>query len=278
MRHLPTCALALLLAASGGAAFGEEYDSYDGEDYGDGGGGGRPMIGIVMTPVPSNVLEREGLNPDEGVLVRRVYPGTSAEEMGLRPGDVIVSINDQPIDSMTRLREVVSGSWVGQEVNIEVSRDGDRELRDGFLGEWPDTIPVNQIDAEAERKYREMQQARVARRESQLVAKEQEQQALESEVASLRQRHDRNANTAARQAAATADPASDPPAAAAAAATSLVKTIEAAPKSKQGVVAAALPWTFTYQVRVTPAEAASAPVAAWTGNLSYQVEISSEAL
>lgn len=46
----------------------------------------------------------------EGVLVSSVEPGSPAWGAGLRPGDVIVSVNRQPVKSLAEMRDIVSGS------------------------------------------------------------------------------------------------------------------------------------------------------------------------
>lgn len=141
----------LLMAAAVCAA-----DSYQASDD-------RPMLGVEMSPVPLNVQNQQGLGADEGVLVRRVFPGTAADAMGVQPGDVITSINGGPITSMTDLRNTVSSYEVGDQVAITVRRNGaDAQLQATF-DSWPAHIPFDRIDADAERRFKEWQQRRQAR-------------------------------------------------------------------------------------------------------------------
>jgi S1-C subfamily serine protease len=93
----------------------------------------RPAIGIH---IDENLNERlEEATGIEGVFVLRVAPGSSADEAGLRParisqdggitgGDVIVSVNGKPVDSVARLLVTLDDYRVGDTVRLGVKRGG----------------------------------------------------------------------------------------------------------------------------------------------------------
>lgn len=56
-------------------------------------------------------------------VVSSVEPGTPAAEAGLQPGDVILAIEDQPVESFTDIRRHV-GMNPGQELSFRIERDG----------------------------------------------------------------------------------------------------------------------------------------------------------
>ena len=141
-----TCLLGLALCTPLTAS--EAYDSYDGDYSSD---DGRPDVGRGYDAPSGRVIEKKGLQPNEGVLVRKVYPGTTAAEMGLKPGDVITEINGTPIDSMQTLREVIQGSYIGDDITVKTKTDGGETINDGFLGEWPEKVTYNPIDPEGRR-------------------------------------------------------------------------------------------------------------------------------
>lgn len=91
-----------------------------------------------LRPVPLELQAKLGLTPGEGVLVRHVIDGSEADKMGIRPGDVIVSVNGQPIGHRRDLREVVWTSTPGSEANIAVKRDqGPAQVLNGQIGTMP---------------------------------------------------------------------------------------------------------------------------------------------
>ncbi len=69
---------------------------------------GGKRLGLALSPIPDAARARLGLEPGTtGVLVQRVEPDSPAAENGLRPGDVIVSANSQPV----REPSDVSSAW-----------------------------------------------------------------------------------------------------------------------------------------------------------------------
>jgi len=63
----------------------------------------------------------------EGILVVRVIPNSPAERSGLRRGDVIVSVNGQPIKEGAVLQSLVEQVGLNQSLKLNVQR-GDRAL------------------------------------------------------------------------------------------------------------------------------------------------------
>jgi serine protease Do len=61
-------------------------------------------------------------------VVRDVYEGSPAEEMGLRAGDTIWSVNGQQIRSPSELSQSISQLPPGEEVDIRYSRPEVREV------------------------------------------------------------------------------------------------------------------------------------------------------
>ncbi|MHB8669330.1 MAG: S1C family serine protease [Acidimicrobiales bacterium] len=57
---------------------------------------GQPFLGVQVTAVNADLQQRFDLTAPEGLLVLSVVPGSPAEAAGLKPGDVIVSIDGSP--------------------------------------------------------------------------------------------------------------------------------------------------------------------------------------
>ena len=134
----------------------------------------RPMLGVEMTPVPASVQDREGLNPHQGVLVQSVYENTAASGMGLRPGDVILQINGAPITSMTDLRNEMGLTAIGDQVQVQITRNTQPVAMQSQVKEWPASVPYEKLDAAAERRFRDWQDRRQQRLAEDLQRSKQE--------------------------------------------------------------------------------------------------------
>ncbi len=81
---------------------------------------GEPVQMGFLGVVASSVFEGRA-----GASVREVTPGTAAEAAGVVPGDLIVSINGQPVRDLNDLRARVFTIRPGSEVSLVVVRDGE---------------------------------------------------------------------------------------------------------------------------------------------------------
>jgi len=62
---------------------------------------------------------------DHGVLVTQVFPGDPADKAGIRPQDVILSVNGTAVDSARELSKVVADLSVGETAEIKINRKGE---------------------------------------------------------------------------------------------------------------------------------------------------------
>jgi putative serine protease PepD len=85
----------------------------------------RPFLGVTSAPHPA------------GAEIQGVTPGSPAEAAGLRAGDVITRVDGATVRDPDDLSQAVSGHQPGDEVQIEVNRDGDERSFDVELGTRP---------------------------------------------------------------------------------------------------------------------------------------------
>jgi S1-C subfamily serine protease len=61
-----------------------------------------------------------------GVLASAMYRSSSAYRAGLRPGDVVVAVNGQPVANGDQLNRLINNSKIGDTVKLEVLRNSQR--------------------------------------------------------------------------------------------------------------------------------------------------------
>ena len=78
--------------------------------------------GLMVENITPQLGEFFGVKNGNGVLVRSVEKGSRAEKAGIRAGDVIVKVNDQPVHDTSDFTHAVR-SRNGNSVNVGVMRD-----------------------------------------------------------------------------------------------------------------------------------------------------------
>jgi putative serine protease PepD len=79
--------------------------------------------------------------PDgNGALIGSVMSGGPAEDAGLRPRDVITSIDDRPIDDAAVVSQVIADKRPGDRVKVQFERDGRRSTTTVKLGTRPQSV------------------------------------------------------------------------------------------------------------------------------------------
>jgi serine protease Do/serine protease DegQ len=86
----------------------------------------RGQLGVSMYTVTPDIAHSLGLANAVGALVSQVVEGSPADKAGIRTGDVITSVNGQPVKSNSELRNTIGLLRVGDKVDIGVVRDGKR--------------------------------------------------------------------------------------------------------------------------------------------------------
>jgi Do/DeqQ family serine protease len=87
----------------------------------------RGMLGVIMQNLTPELAKAFGLELNSGVVISKVIEGSAAEEAGVKAGDVVVSINGEPIKSASAMRNVVGMLRVGEKMKMEVIRDDRRK-------------------------------------------------------------------------------------------------------------------------------------------------------
>ena len=90
----------------------------------------RGFIGVQVQNLNPDLAEAFGIKSQKGAIVNSVMPESPAQEAGLQPGDIIVSINSKPVKTAADVRNHIGLMPVGEEVMFEILRDGEsKELK-----------------------------------------------------------------------------------------------------------------------------------------------------
>lgn len=108
-----------------------------------------PYVGIQMVGLTPELKENINSNPnsglsvseDSGVLVVKVMPGSPAAKAGLRAGDVISKLNNQPVTDANSVQKAVEDAQVGGNLQMELRRNG----QTFNLALRPGVFPAQQI-------------------------------------------------------------------------------------------------------------------------------------
>jgi len=84
----------------------------------------RGELGIKMTAVGSDVADSIGAESADSALISEVQEGSPAEKAGLKPGDVVTTVNGKSTRSVQALRNAIGLLRVGEVAEIGVLRDG----------------------------------------------------------------------------------------------------------------------------------------------------------
>jgi len=88
----------------------------------------RGSIGALeVAPLTTQLAEELGAPNTNGIVIARMAPGTAAIKAGIEPGDIILSVNGQPISDSGQLLRAISDAPIGSAATIEVIRAGRRQ-------------------------------------------------------------------------------------------------------------------------------------------------------
>ena len=85
----------------------------------------RGRLGVIVQSLTPDLAEAFGLDRDKGAVIVEVEPDSAADKAGLQSGDVVLSVDGDPIENSADMRNYIGLLRVGSEVELGVLRDGD---------------------------------------------------------------------------------------------------------------------------------------------------------
>jgi serine protease Do len=98
----------------------------------------RGWMGVSVGDLNDDLATSYGLKDAKGAVVSDVTSGSPAEKAGLKPEDVILGVDDKPLNDSSDLVEYVSGRAPGSSVRLRVWRAKQEKTFTATLGTFPE--------------------------------------------------------------------------------------------------------------------------------------------
>ncbi len=106
----------------------------------------RGWLGVQIQPVTKDIAESLGLKSDRGALVTEPQPDSPAAKAGLKSGDVITAVDNEPVQDARDLARKIAGIAPGTEVTLAIDRDGKSENVAIKIDEMRQTVKVAALE------------------------------------------------------------------------------------------------------------------------------------
>ena len=97
----------------------------------------RGWLGVQIQDVSPEIAESLGLKDQKGVLVAEAQDDGPAKEVGIRSGDVVLSVDGAKVTSSRELARLIGKANPGKAVDVEIWRDGKSQNFEVKLGKLP---------------------------------------------------------------------------------------------------------------------------------------------
>ncbi|MFP4168536.1 MAG: DegQ family serine endoprotease [Desulfonatronovibrionaceae bacterium] len=95
----------------------------------------RGWLGVSIQDVDESTARALGFDESTGALVASVQPGDPADKAGIKEGDIIVSVNGDPVEDASDLTRQIGQLTPGKEIHLTLWRNGKILEKDMELGE-----------------------------------------------------------------------------------------------------------------------------------------------
>lgn len=81
-------------------------------------------LGMQAVPLAENLQQQHGLTNQSGIMVVSVDPSSAADQAGMLLGDVMVAVDDTPLESLQQIQALLGPQSVGQTLHLKLLRGG----------------------------------------------------------------------------------------------------------------------------------------------------------
>jgi S1-C subfamily serine protease len=83
----------------------------------------RGWIGVGVQDITPELAQSFKLSAGRGVLITQVERGSPADKGGIKPGDILLAVNDRPIADTTTMLNLIAALQPGQQAIIKLTRN-----------------------------------------------------------------------------------------------------------------------------------------------------------
>ncbi|MBA4165081.1 MAG: protease [Erythrobacter sp.] len=104
----------------------------------------RGFLGVSIEPVNNDLADSLGLPRNRGEFVQTVQEDGAAAKAGIEPGDVVTTINGQPVTSEQTLSFLVANIAPGTRIPVDLIRNGEQRRVTVTVGKRPSEAELRQ--------------------------------------------------------------------------------------------------------------------------------------
>ncbi|PIP21012.1 MAG: hypothetical protein COX40_01705 [Candidatus Omnitrophica bacterium CG23_combo_of_CG06-09_8_20_14_all_40_11] len=106
----------------------------------------QPFLGITCIQIDKYLEKLYNLNIKKGVVIIGVRERSPAQNIGLQPGDILVSLNKIKINNINRFQALASKFKIGQPVEMEILRGNQNLALSTKIEQLPINLPIIMVD------------------------------------------------------------------------------------------------------------------------------------
>lgn len=95
----------------------------------------RPFLGIRYRFISKDVAIMNEV--PQGGYIQEVVTDSSADKAGIKEGDIITKVDDQPVDSESKISQIITSKKIGDRLNLNLWNDGKERSVTAILQELP---------------------------------------------------------------------------------------------------------------------------------------------
>lgn len=99
----------------------------------------RGWLGVMIQPVSRDLAESFGMDSASGALIADLDPEGPAAQAGLRAGDIVIEVDGEEVERSRNLPRLIGRVTPGNDAELTIMRDGEREEVSVTIGDWPDS-------------------------------------------------------------------------------------------------------------------------------------------